>query len=87
MAHQKPIVTTIAAGIRLQGDGGQSSGALILTHKPSIDVECDVILCYSETSPHPFITWTYHHDSGRCYRGHYYKTHEEAVEDYKNRRL
>lgn len=84
----QPIISTIKVGTVLQGDGGVSTGATILAHKPSVDIECDVILCHAPASSHdPFVTWIYHHESGRCYWGHYYQTIEEATEDYTKRSL
>jgi hypothetical protein len=84
----RPIVSTIQVGTVLQGDGGVSTGATILANKVSADIECDVILCHAPASTyHPFVTWIYHHESGRCYWGHYFETIEEASLDFKKRLL
>lgn len=83
-----PVVSTITTGTILQGDGGVSTGATVLANKPSADLECDVILCHAPASSHdPFVTWIYHHETGRCYLGHYFPTLEEGYEDFKKRLL
>jgi hypothetical protein len=79
-------VSTIKPGIYLQGDGGVSTGALILANKQA-DNYTDIVLCYSERSTHhPFVVWSYEHSSGICRRGDYFKTLEEAMNIYKERK-
>lgn len=83
MNHEDIIL--IKPGVRLQGDGGASTGAVILANKQA-DTFTDVILCYSETSPHdPFVVWTYHHERGICARGDYYNNIKEAMNRYEER--
>ena len=78
-------ISTIKPGIYLQGDGGVSTGALVLANKQA-DNFTDVILCYAENSPHhPFIVWSYEHASGICRRGDYEETLEAAMNIYKER--
>jgi hypothetical protein len=78
-------VVTIKPGVYLQGDGGVSTGALILAHKQA-DEYTDVILCYAEKSKYdPFVVWSYEHDSGICRRGDYFRTLEEAMNIYRKR--
>lgn len=75
-------ISTIKVGIVLQGDGGVSTGAIVLANKMA-DNYTDVILCYASASTHdPFAVWTYNHENGRCYRGEYFDTIEEAVNCY-----
>jgi hypothetical protein len=78
-------LSTIKPGIYLQGDGGVSSGALILANKQA-DNFTDVILCYAERSQfHPFVVWSYEHASGMCRRGDYFTTLQEAMNVYNER--
>jgi hypothetical protein len=83
----KDIVSTLKIGVLLQGDGGVSSGAMVLANKSSVDIEADVVLCYAPTSLHKFVTWTYYHPTGSCNWGHYFTTIQEAVEDFERRTL
>ena len=78
-------VTTLKVGIVLQGDGGASTGAMILAHKPS-DEFTDIILCYASNSPHdPFVVWKYEHATGICRRGEYFSNILHAVFAYDER--
>jgi len=78
-------VTTLKIGIVLQGDGGVSSGAIVLAHKMA-DEFSDVILCYSAASPHdPFVVWTYEHERGICRRGEYFNSIFHATYAYEER--
>ena len=83
----EPVISTIKVGTVLQGDGGVSTGAVVLAHKPSVDIEADVVLCYASSSLHSFVTWTYFHTTGSCMWGHYYDNIAEAVTDYERRTL
>ena len=78
-------ISVLRPGIRLEGDGGASTGALVLANKQA-DNFTDVILCYAENSPHhPFVVWSYENASCICRRGDYFKTLEEAMNVYKER--
>jgi hypothetical protein len=78
-------LVTIKVGTILEGDGGVSTGAIILAHKEA-DNLTDVILCYASGSPHdPFIVWTYEHERGRCRRGEYFNRIDYAVSAYAER--
>lgn len=78
-------IITIKPGTRLQGDGGASSGALVLMNKPALPGS-DVILCVSEKSPwHPFVVWTYHHSTGMCEHGDYFDILEKAQKRFEER--
>lgn len=78
-------ICTIRPGIVLQGNGGVSSGATVLAHK-SADEYTDVILCHAPASIyHPYVVWTYNHETGSCFTGDYYKTEAEARERYAER--
>ena len=78
-------VTTLKIGIVLQGDGGSSTGAMVLAHKQS-DEFSDIILCYASNSPHdPFVVWTYEHESGICRRGEYFSNIFHATYAYEER--
>ena len=78
-------ISVLKAGIRLQGDGGASTGAIVLANKEA-DNFTDVIICYAENSPHhPFVVWSYEHASGMCRRGDYFATLQEAVNVYNER--
>ena len=78
-------IVTIKVGTYLQGDGGASSGAMVLAHKEA-DIYTDVILCYASESPHdPFVVWTYEHDTGVCRKGEYFDRIDYAVSAYAER--
>ena len=78
-------IVTIKVGTYLQGDGGASSGAMVLAHKES-DIYTDVILCYASESPHdPFVVWTYEHATGVCRKGEYFDRIDYAVSAYAER--
>ena len=78
-------LVTIKVGTYLQGDGGASTGAIVLAHKEA-DNYSDVILCYAPESPHdPFVVWTYNHERGRCSKGEYFNRIDYAVSAYAER--
>ena len=78
-------IVTIKVGTYLQGDGGASSGAIVLDHK-HVDNYTDVILCYAPESPHdPFVVWTYNHARGTCSKGEYFTRIDYAVSAYSER--
>jgi hypothetical protein len=78
-------VTTIKPGIVLQGDGGVSTGAIVLAHK-QVDNYTDVILCFAEASTYdPFVVWTYNHERGTCSQGEYFNRIDYAVSAYAER--
>jgi hypothetical protein len=78
-------IVTIKVGTYLQGDGGASSGAMVLAHKEA-DIYTDVILCYASESPHdPFVVWTYEHATGVCRKGEYFDCIDYAVSAYAER--
>lgn len=78
-------VSTLKVGIVLQGDSGVSTGATVLANKMS-DEYSDVILCYAPASPyHPFVVWTYLHESGRCSKGEYFDNILHATFAYEER--
>ena len=78
-------LVTIKVGTYLQGDGGASSGAIVLAHKEA-DNYSDVILCYAPESPHdPFVVWTYNHENGACSKGEYFNRIDYAVSAYAER--
>jgi hypothetical protein len=79
-------IITITEGTILQGDGGASSGAVILKHK-EVDNFTDVILCDASVgSPYdPYVVWTYNHASGACSRGEYFNKLEHAEWAYNER--
>ena len=63
-------IVTITEGTILQGDG-VSHLAEVLQHKQADDLT-DVILCHAPLSLDPYVVWSYHHASGKCYRGEYF---------------
>ena len=78
-------LVTIKVGTYLQGDGGVSTGAIVLAHKQA-DNYTDVILCYAAESPHdPFVVWTYEHATGVCRKGEYFDRIDYAVSAYAER--
>jgi len=78
-------LVTIKVGTYLQGDGGVSTGAMVLAHKEA-DIYTDVILCYAYQSPHdPFVVWTYEHATGVCRKGKYFNRIDYAVSAYAER--
>ena len=78
-------LVTIKVGTYLQGDGGVSTGAIVLDHKQA-DNYTDVILCYASESPHdPFVVWTYEHATGVCRKGEYFDRIDYAVSAYAER--
>ncbi len=78
-------LVTIKVGTYLQGDGGASTGAIVLDHKQA-DNYSDVILCYAPESPHdPFVVWTYEHATGVCRKGEYFNRIDYAVSTYAER--
>ena len=75
---------TIKPGVVLEG-AGASKNAIVLAHKPA-DNFTDVVLCLATSSPyHPYVVWTYNHESGKCFQGDYFKTIEEATARYTER--
>ena len=78
-------IITIKPGVILQGDGGVSSGAIVLMHKQA-DEYSDIILCLAPASTHyPFVVWTYSHARGMCHVGKYFKDLQEALDLYNTR--
>jgi hypothetical protein len=79
-------IVTIKEGTILQGDGGASTGAVIIKHKEA-DEYTDVILCDASLgSPYdPYVVWTYNHERGSCSRGEYFNKLEHALSAYEER--
>jgi len=79
-------LVTITEGTILQGDGGASTGAVIIKHKQA-DEYTDIILCdASERSPYdPYVVWTYNHARGTCHVGEYFNKLEYALSAYEER--
>jgi hypothetical protein len=81
----KNTIVTIKIGTVLQGDGGVSTGAMILNLKSS-NTDCDTILCYAPESPHdPFVVWTYNHTTGSCVWGEYFNNINDAANRFAER--
>jgi hypothetical protein len=79
-------IVTITEGTVLQGDGGASTGAIVLQHKQA-DNYTDVILCDASVgSPYdPYVVWTYNHERGTCSRGEYFNNLDYAKSAYEER--
>jgi hypothetical protein len=78
-------ISVLRPGITLEGDGGVSTGAIVLANKQA-DEFTDIILCFAPKSIHdPFVVWTYENASCVCRRGDYFRTLKEAMNIYEKR--
>lgn len=75
-------LTTIRVGVALEGDGGVSTGAIVLDHVVMGD-DHDEILCFAPNSRDKFVIWEYTHSTGRCARGQYFSTLVNAMEQWR----
>lgn len=61
-----------------------TNGAKVLAVKQLIGGHATVVAEKSPDSVHPFVTWAVD-ENGDAYWGHYFKTYDEALEDWKER--
>jgi hypothetical protein len=71
-------ISVLRVGIVLEGDGGVSTGAIVLDHR-IYDDATDEVLCLAPKSPDKYVIWKYDHKTGRCSQGQYYGMISEAV--------